>query len=71
MGKTDLTVAKVAEIGECHRNTVLAYEKRGLIRGLRDRNGFRRFSLDEALKLKRLLSTRTEMKNGMAVSIDL
>jgi len=58
MEKTDLTVAQVASICDCHRNTVLKYEREGYIRSLRDCNNFRRFSRREALKLKRILSIR-------------
>lgn len=60
MTNTELTVAQVAQIASCHRNTVLRYERRGMIHSQRDVNGFRRFSLAEALKLKELLSTRTD-----------
>jgi DNA-binding transcriptional MerR regulator len=56
----DLTVAEVAQIAECHRNTVLRYEDKGLIKSERDFNGFRRFSLGEALKLKTILSVRND-----------
>jgi len=55
----DLTVGEVAQIADCHRNTVLRYEDKGLINSERDFNGFRRFSLAEALKLKTILSART------------
>jgi DNA-binding transcriptional MerR regulator len=58
MPKWNLTVVEVARIADCHRNTVLRYESRGLIRGKRDSNGYRRFTLGEALKLKKILSTR-------------
>ena len=60
MTETELTVAQVAEIASCHRNTVLRYQSRGLIRGKRDSNGYRRFTIEEALKLKKILSTRTD-----------
>ena len=60
MSRTDLTVARVAAIAGCHRNTVLNYERRGFIRSQRDINGFRRYSLDEALRLKEILSGRTD-----------
>jgi DNA-binding transcriptional MerR regulator len=60
MEKVDLIVQEVARIADCHRNTVLRYESRGVIRGKRDLNGYRRFSLGEALKLKEILSTRTD-----------
>ena len=60
MEKVDLIVQEVARIADCHRNTVLRYESRGVIRGKRDLNGYRRFTLGEALKLKEILSTRTD-----------
>ena len=60
MSKKDLTVVEVARIADCHRNTVLRYESRGLILGKRDSNGYRRFTIGEALKLKEILSTRTD-----------
>jgi DNA-binding transcriptional MerR regulator len=55
----DLTVQQVADQVGIHRNTVLNYEKRGLIHSLRDMNGFRRFSPQEVRRLKQLLSMRT------------
>jgi DNA-binding transcriptional MerR regulator len=58
MNETQLRVADVAGIAMCHRSTVLRYERKGLIHSLRDNNGFRRFSLEAALKLKNLLSLR-------------
>ena len=58
MRKTELTVAQVATIAGCHRNTVLNYEQRGFIRPLRDHNNFRRFPQSEALKLRELLNFR-------------
>jgi len=56
----DLLVQEVARIADCHRNTVLRYEQRGFITASRDLNGFRRYSLEEALKLKELLERRVE-----------
>lgn len=56
--KTVLTVADVAKIANCHRSTVLRYEEKGVLRGRRDTNNFRRYSLEDALRLKDLLSTR-------------
>ena len=58
MGEKDLTVEEVARIARCHRNTVLRYEKHGIIQAKRDHNGFRRFPFQEALRLKDLLSVR-------------
>jgi len=59
MNRAELKVAQVASIVGCHRNSVLRYEKKGIIRSFRDHNGFRRFTLEEALKLKRMLAFRT------------
>lgn len=56
-----LTVADLAKIAKCHRSTVLRYEGKGVIQSERDGNNFRRYSLDDALRLKELLSTRKEI----------
>jgi DNA-binding transcriptional MerR regulator len=56
--KTVLTVADVARIANCHRSTVLRYEDKGVLLAKRDTNNFRRYSLEDALRLKDLLSTR-------------
>lgn len=56
--KTVLTVADVARIANCHRSTVLRYEEKGVLRAKRDTNNFRRYSLEDALRLKDLLSLR-------------
>jgi DNA-binding transcriptional MerR regulator len=53
-----LNVSGVAKIANCHRNTVLKYEKKGLIRSRRNVNNFRRFSRSDAEKLKRILEIR-------------
>jgi DNA-binding transcriptional MerR regulator len=60
MGRAELTVVEVARIADCHRNTVLRYQSRGLISGERDSNGYRRFTIGEALKLKEILLARTD-----------
>jgi len=57
-GKGELLTAQVAEIAGCHPNTVKRYEVKGLIKAKRDRNGFRRFPVKEAYKLKELLDRR-------------
>ena len=63
--EANLTVSDVAKIADCHRNTVLNYEKRGYIQPLRDHNGFRRYPMSEVQKLKEILSIRTrEASNG-------
>lgn len=55
----DLRIYQVAKIANCHINTVKNYEKKGYIEALRDANNHRRYSLQEALKLKEILSIRT------------
>jgi len=54
----DLTVEQVAREARCHRSTVLRYEVAGYISSLRDNNGFRRFTKQDALKLKQILEIR-------------
>jgi DNA-binding transcriptional MerR regulator len=61
--EANLTVGQVARAAVCHRNTVLNYEKRGYIKPLRDNNNFRRFTIQEALKLKQLLEIRRPFNN--------
>ncbi len=56
---TDLRISQIAKIAGCHPNTVLNYEKRGRIEAWRDNNNHRRYSLQEALKLKDILSSRS------------
>ncbi len=58
MNKYDLTVKEVAGIVGCHRNTVLRYEKDGYVSPMRDKNNFRRYSLQQALELKKILNLR-------------
>jgi|GEM_PF-1965747 len=58
MNNLELTVGQVAAFAQCHRNTVLRYESKGIISSLRDNNGFRRFPVREARKLKGVLSIR-------------
>jgi len=40
-----------------HRNTLLRYEQRGLILPQRDHNGWRRYSAEDLMALKRKLNT--------------
>ena len=54
----DLTVKEVAGIVGCHRNTVLRYEKDGYVSPMRDKNNYRRYSLQQALELKEILNLR-------------
>jgi len=55
---TNLTVNDVAEICGVHRNTILNYEKRGYLNPKRDLNNYRRFHLQDAKRLRKLLRTR-------------
>jgi len=54
----DLRAADVAKIANCHRNTVTKYSDKGIISAFRDSNGFRWFSLEDALKLREILHHR-------------
>ncbi len=58
MEERSLTINEVAKIADCHINTVKNYEKRGYIKPLRDNNNFRRYSRQDALKLKKILAIR-------------
>jgi len=64
----DLTVSQVAEIAGCHFNTVKNYEQRGVIQGMRDSNNFRRYSMGDALKLKKIINFRQRV--GLPLNID-
>lgn len=59
MTEAILTAAQVAKIAGCHRNTVANYSNKGLLVAFRDSNGYRRYSLEQALKLREILSQRT------------
>lgn len=59
-----LTVDQVASIAGCHRNTVLRYEKQGFITPLRDRNNYRRYTLQDVLKLKELFNLRRPVSDN-------
>jgi DNA-binding transcriptional MerR regulator len=56
--ESNLKVIDVARIAECHRNTVLVYERKGIIRSSRTLHGHRRFTESDAQKLKAVLTTR-------------
>ena len=58
-----LTVEQVAREAHCHRSTVLRYEAAGYISSMRDNNGFRRFTRQDALKLKSILEIRKPVEN--------
>ena len=59
VSQVELMTAQVAQIASCHPNTVKLYEKKGVIKAKRDRNGYRKYSLAQALKLREILSRRT------------
>jgi DNA-binding transcriptional MerR regulator len=54
----ELKVADVARIANCHRLTVIAYERRGILKPTRNIQNHRRFSSEDAQKLKALLALR-------------
>jgi len=54
----NLTVEQVATVAGCHRNTVLRYEREGYISPMRDHNNYRRYSRQDAVKLKELINIR-------------
>ena len=56
--EANLTVDQVVKVVGCHRNTVLNYEKEGYIAPMRDHNNFRRYTLQQALKLKKIFEIR-------------
>lgn len=58
MPQKDFTAAQVAKIAGCHRNTVVNYTLRGVITSMRDSNGFRRYTMADALKLKKIIEHR-------------
>jgi DNA-binding transcriptional MerR regulator len=58
----NLTVEQVARIAGCHRNTVLNYERYGYLKPFRDSNNFRRYTKQDALKLKQLLEIRRPLE---------
>ena len=62
MSDRNLRVCHVAEIANCHVNTVRAYERKGYIKALRDHNNYRWFTLQEAIKLKKILNIRKTAK---------
>ncbi len=63
MEREDLKISEVANICGCHFNTVKNYTDKGFIQAARDNNGFRRYSLQEALKLKAILSIRRRVEH--------
>ena len=59
-----LRVQEVADLLGVHRNTVLNLEQRGYVKPARDFNNHRRFSLHDAMRLKKLLET-TQRSTGV------
>ena len=62
MTDSNLRVCHVAEIANCHVNTVRTYERKGYIKAMRDHNNYRWFTLQEAIKLKKILNVRKPVK---------
>ncbi len=58
MGQIDYGLQETADLARCHRNTVRNYARRGIIGCYRNVNGYRRFPLEEVLKLKAILEAR-------------
>ena len=54
----NLKISEVAIIAGCHRNTIYNYEKRGFLKPVRDIFGYRRYSFQDAMKLKGLFDAR-------------
>lgn len=48
-----LTVAKAAEVLNCHPETIRRLNRRGILKAWRDYRGFRIFNLEEVLKVKK------------------
>ncbi len=66
MSGYELLINEVARIAGCHPNTVKNYTDKGVIPDTRDANGFRRYRLDDALRLKEILQHReTAQPRGM------
>jgi len=58
MTERNLKISDMARIADCHINTVKNYEQRGYIKSVRDNNNFRRYSQQDAKKLKEILNIR-------------
>ena len=58
----DLKILEVATLCNCCRGTVLNYEKKGLISSARDLYGNRRYTQEQAERLRLLLSARWPSK---------
>ena len=58
MEKANLRVGEVAKLVGVHVNTIINYERRGVIKSMRDINNYRRYTMKDALELKRIISSR-------------
>ncbi len=54
----ELTIAEVARLCDYHPNTVRRWTAKGIIICRRDIKNYRKYSLSEALKLKRFLNAK-------------
>jgi DNA-binding transcriptional MerR regulator len=54
-----LYVHDVARCAGCCNQTVINLEKRGFVKPLRDKNGFRRFTEAQAIRVKEIFNMRT------------
>ena len=53
-----LYVKDVARLAGCCNQTVINFEKRGLIKPVRDKNNFRRFTEAQAIRVKEIFNIR-------------
>ena len=61
--KANLTIDEVAKFAGCHRNTVYVYEKEGFISPVRDRNNWRRYTMEQAKEVKKIYEIRIPAEN--------
>jgi DNA-binding transcriptional MerR regulator len=54
-----LFIRDVAERVGCCKATIVNYEKKGLIKPIRDKNGFRRFTESQAVRLLEALNLQS------------
>ncbi len=59
MAHPDLKTSEVARIAGVHEHTVRKYADNGAIMSYRDNNNFRRYPLESAFQLKKIMATRT------------
>jgi len=63
-------VFDVARMVGCHRNTILNYEKRGIIQSYRDRLGYRRFTRLDVEKVRTFLMARRKQRQSHEGKLD-